>query len=147
MKKNKISVIIPTLSPSKDNSRLLRTINSVEQQLIPSEYEVEIVLGIDQGANPTINQTTFAFPLHIAKSPKNNQAAALNAALSMARGSVIAFIEDDDRWSRFFLSYALKLITKADFITTNQIEVNTQEQIVGILDFPTPSGWVVLTTA
>ncbi len=74
------------------------------------------------------------------RAAENNQTAAVNAALASAKGTHIAFLEDDDRWLPEFLSTALSL--RVPFVSSTQLEVHLDGTVERIFDFPTPSGWV-----
>ena len=69
------------------------------------------------------------------------QSAALNAAASRISRGFIAFLEDDDTWMPEFLRVALESCSEFDFVSSTQLEVNSDGEVLRINDFPTPSGW------
>lgn len=80
----------------------------------------------------------------IARSAARSQAGALNACIAAAEGfPYVAFLEDDDRWEPHHLACALSVLQDHGFVSTTQLEVNENDQILRINDFPNPSGWVM----
>ncbi len=80
------------------------------------------------------------FGFTVCRGAENSQVAALNTTLAAARGTQIAFLEDDDRWLPEFLSTAPSL--QVPFVSSTQIQVDQEGVIERINDFPTPSGWL-----
>jgi hypothetical protein len=80
----------------------------------------------------------------IARSSAKSQAAALNAAILAAdRFPYIAFLEDDDRWDPNYLGCALPALLDHGFVSTTQLELDENDEILRVNDFPTPSGWIM----
>lgn len=147
-----VGVIIP--------SRLQRVVNDAEN----SEYFLEraianataqtavaagqasltFIVGIDSDADVP---RRFAERNDIiwARSDARSQAAALNAGIDAAKGNFdyIAFLEDDDRWDLDYLTWSLAAVKQYGFVSTTQLEVDENDQILRINDFPTPSGWIM----
>lgn len=148
----KISVLIPSrleaLSVASDPQlvppRLMleRAIESIHAQTIADRVDLQIVVGVDVDAN---------IPGHLAansnirfvQSHSRSQAAALNAAAKYLNGDVVAILEDDDRWHPRFLGYAVSMLDQSDFVSSTQLEVSPEENVVRINDFPTCSGWAM----
>ena len=140
----KINVIIPTKNPSMKNSRLVRAIRTVEKQSIPSNITVEIHIGVDKDSRVSLDYNRFRLPVSVSKSNGQSQAKALNAAIEDSDGELITFLEDDDQWHAKYIHYSLAvLVDNVDFVTTNQIEIDSEGKIIGILDYATPSGWLL----
>ena len=55
----------------------------------------------------------------------------------------MAILEDDDQWASQFLERAIAALEKVDFVSSTQLEVTSDEVVIRINDFPTPSGWVM----
>ena len=138
-----VSIIIPSRlanSPVEDALFLDGAIASIRSQT--NRANVEIIVGIDTGMTPPkhlVHQPGLAF----VESSGRSQAAALNAAARLARGDVIAFLEDDDRWMPAFLDEALAARDEADFVSSTQLEVDITGTVTSVVDFPTPSGWLM----
>jgi hypothetical protein len=140
----KISVIIasrlqPRFGDCPNCLWLDRALRSVQRQAARPEVELEIVIGLDPGV---------AFPERIgrvvvAHADKARQASAINAAVNASRGELLAFLEDDDYWEPTRIAYGLRCIKQYDLVTTNQREVDEDGSLVGLNDYPTPSGWLL----
>jgi hypothetical protein len=137
-----ILIVIPSrlTSNSKGELFLQTAVNSVHRQTIKSRINVEISVGVDLNSTPPIgNQWT---QVHFCVGG-SSQAAALNAATAILDHELVAFLEDDDEWHPTFLEAAIHGLEHVDFISSTQLEVNAEGFIMGINDFPTPSGWVM----
>jgi hypothetical protein len=112
----------------------------LRQRALPF-VEIELVVGVDPG----VPITEFDLPLNVrfVEASKPSQAAALNVAAGFLDHSYLAFLEDDDEWHPEFLGLALEALKRADFVSSTQLEVDTDGEIISIYDFPTPSGWVM----
>ena len=138
-----LTVICPSRSGQNQQVFLQRMIHSVLSQKNNKEMEIEILICLDQD-----DKLDFCYNLEFVKvinSRGKSQAAALNAGLEQARGNYIAFLEDDDYWHPEFLSTCSQILQTSNiaFISSNQVEVMADGTIVGVNDFPTPSGWVL----
>ena len=148
-----ISVIIPSRLDVIDVEFphvlwLDQAIESVRAQTVHSEMEIEIIVGLDHGTKipERLNETSPSIAFSYAPSGQASQAAALNAAAAKAKGTYLAFLEDDDRWRPRFLEHALEAITKCEFVSSNQLEVPPGSVVGQINDFATPSGWFMRRT-
>ncbi len=145
----KISVIIPSrcdIDPRSHQGELflLRALQSIQAQTVKVH---EVCIGV-QERTPQLQQLAERYTdrhLHIVQTNTKGQAAALNAAAAFTGGDVIAFLEDDDEWQPRRLFFGLKVMQKLDceFVSSNQLMVNLDGQVMGINDFPTPSGWLM----
>jgi len=152
----RISILIPSRLATSSSETLVRhelpaplmidkAIASVRAQTISKEVEFEIVVGVDAGSN---------LPPHLASQPGirfaesrgHSQAAALNAAAKTVDGDLIAILEDDDQWEPAFLEESTRALENADFVSSTQLEVTPDGEILRINDCPTPSGWVMKRT-
>lgn len=133
-----VSVIIPT---RLQGCHLGNAIRSVLAQEGIAQGDLQIIVGVDNGHGALLK---CRYPdVEMAESKGRNQAGALNAAIQQARGEYLAFLEDDDMWERMFLRTALTFLGQADFVSSNQLELNECGSVEQINDFPTPSGWTL----
>lgn len=123
-----------------------RAIDSVEAQpdVKSGRVTVSFLVGVDPGA--TLPQELAGHPnvsLHVSQHP--SQAGALNACIAALPSAIdiVAFLEDDDRWEENYLRWALAALAQYDFVSSTQLEVDEENNIVRINDFPTPSGWIM----
>jgi hypothetical protein len=141
-----VSVIIPSrlarVTDGGEKLFLQDAIESIRQQATIERHQVQILVGVDAG---TIVPADLAQRLGIefVGSGGHSQAAALNAAAKRAEGECLAILEDDDMWDRMFLRTALDALSKAEFLSSTQLELDEKGEVLRINDFPTPSGWVM----
>lgn len=90
-----ISVIIPVFNRAHCIARALK---SIEKQGIG---ELEVILGDDGSTDSTIELAKALLPeVQVARLSTNQGAsAARNAALKLAKGDLIAFLDSDDEWT------------------------------------------------
>ena len=142
-----LSVLIPSRLgkvSAGTGSRLFveRAIESIRCQTIAHRLKFQILVGVDAGASkpaPLCGDPE----IRLAMSTGRSQAAALNAAASLIDGSLVSILEDDDQWDPRFLEHATNSLQTVDFVSSTQLEIGTEGEIVRINDFPTPSGWVM----
>jgi hypothetical protein len=119
--------------------------NAMAQTALAKEgISITFIVGIDADAD---------VPRHLkgrndiiwARSDGRSQADALNAGIAAAgkKFDLIAFLEDDDRWDPEYLTWGLAAVKQYGFVSTTQLEVDENDQILRINDFPTPSGWLM----
>ena len=138
-----ISIVLPSRLarfPARERFFLEDAVRSIRAQTIAGQV-TQIIVGIDAGAVPPAGLARLGVAFTNAEG--KGQAAALNAAAARAEGAYLAFLEDDDAWHPPFLETALEALKLADFASSTQLEVDEQGQVLRILDFPTPSGWVM----
>jgi glycosyltransferase involved in cell wall biosynthesis len=106
---NEISIIIPAYNRS---NCILRALKSVSIQEI---NELELLLGDDASTDGTVACALGVFPdlLSIRLEKNSGAAAARNAALKIAKGKFIAFLDSDDEW------LPGKLRAQLDFLEAN----------------------------
>lgn len=145
----KVSVIIPSRLAAQDPTApesplyVERAIDVVRKQTLWAlGHTFECVIGVDPGAGEKARERLKDSAV-VAEANKRNQSAALNAALRKASGDVIACLEDDDQWSPEFLHIATSMLTRFDFVSSTQLLIDPFGKVIKILDFPTPSGWVM----
>lgn len=142
-----ISILIPSRlkqSPSADELLIERALRSIEAQTLIASGRLrpQVVIGADAGA--TVPESLLARPfIETALSHGRSQAAALNAAAGKICGEYVAILEDDDEWHPRFLEIALERLNAYAFISSNQIEIDANGRTIRIVDYPTPSGWVM----
>jgi hypothetical protein len=135
-------VIIPSrlANNSKGELFLQMAVNSVHRQTIKSLIKINISVGVDLDSIPPMSNQWSQIHFCVGGS---TQAAALNAASAILDHELVAFLEDDDEWHPTFLETAIHGLEHVDFISSTQLEVNADGFVLGINDFPTPSGWVM----
>jgi glycosyltransferase involved in cell wall biosynthesis len=117
-------------------------LNSVFAQTTKKYVSVEVLICLDRGEKLA---EKLDFPnVKIVNSDGQSQAKALNAGISKACKRHIAFLEDDDFWLPSFLSVCKNVFKNTDnaFVSSNQTEITVDGEVLGVNDFPTPSGWV-----
>jgi len=143
-----ISVCLPsrlTRHPETGWYWLERAVESIRKQTIAPQYPIQICVGIDHGAEiPDIfaNQPDITFS-HVPPDAPKNQAAAVNAAASVATGDIIAFLEDDDAYYPHRLENALGLLQRYDFVGGTQQAVTANGVPFQIHDYANPTTWVM----
>ncbi len=115
-----ISVVIPFY---KELDLIERAIRSVTSQKLPADVRVEVIIGNDSPysedqiravLSDSSNRITTIVKNHRAKGAGN----ARNAALEVARGELIAFLDADDYWLPRKLEQQLRLIQAgANFVS------------------------------
>ena len=121
---------------------LTQSIGSVQAQVARGWLNVEVVIGIDLGANPPVLDG-FDFPIRVVEGSARSAQAALNSAAATVTSDYIAFLEDDDVWEPQHLAVSLQALEQAAFVSGTQLEVDRTGAVVRINDFPTPTGWVM----
>jgi len=134
-----ISVLIPSRTQPTQAAFLNRALASIRAQKVPSHLRFQILVGLDPGASrPAL---TNPEGVHFIEASTSGQAAALNACASHATGDHLAILEDDDEWHPDRIGIGIAALRHADFTSSTQLEVDPGGAVVGINDFPTPSGW------
>lgn len=147
----KISVIIPSRldkHPRTGMYWLDRSIQSVMAQSVAGHIDIEIVVGTDPGADIPAHFASMQNVIFAEAVPekRKGQAAAINSAMARATGDVVTMIEDDDIWHNKRLEYGLHFLSHYDFVSSNQMEIDTDDAPQGLNDFPTPCGWMMRRT-
>lgn len=106
-----VSVILPVKGPG---SYLPAALASVAEQTV----SVAEILAIDDGMEPSAvaalaNARDAGLPITVLEGPRTGPAAARNCGLDRAKGSLVAFIDDDDIWP------ADKLARQCRFLAEN----------------------------
>jgi hypothetical protein len=139
-----LSVLIPSRLARNSAGRLFleAAIDSVRAQTARDQVRVEILVGIDAGAEipPSLVDAT---DVRFAESGAHSQAAALNAAARLIGGDTVAILEDDDLWHPTRLAIGLQALGTSDFVSSNQLETDAERRFARINDYPTPSGWLM----
>jgi hypothetical protein len=146
-----IAVLIPSRlnriehGPQAGLTFVERAIESALAQTLVIEGAVAptFIVGVD--ADAAVPDELAARPdVLIARSDAASQATALNACVAAAEGfSYVAILEDDDRWDPHYLAYALSALQDNGFVSTTQLELDENDRILRVNDFPTPSGWMM----
>ncbi|WP_421693817.1 glycosyltransferase family A protein [Aestuariivirga sp.] len=119
-----------------------RAISSIRRQTILGQFNVQILVGVDEGADVPRGLASEDV-VQFVESEARSQASSLNSAAACMRGDFVAILEDDDEWSPEFLEYGMAALEHCDFVSSTQLEVSISGDVIRILDFPTPSGWLM----
>jgi len=146
-----IAVIIPSRLDRLDRGPLAgltfleRAIASAlgQSRVVDGAVALTFIVGVDADA-AVPDAIAARSDIVVARSSAASQAAALNACIAAAGAfPYVAFLEDDDRWDPDYLGYALAALQEHGFVSTTQLEMDEDDQILRINDFPTPSGWIM----
>jgi hypothetical protein len=144
----KFSVVIPSRlqAPTEDAAApwfVERAIQCVlGQSVFAQGHTPEILIGVDPGM-AALGAPRLAPRARVCEAPIRLQAAALNAACRQVQGDFVAFLEDDDLWEPRYLERALKEFSRCGFVSSTHLERTVDGVVVKILDYPTPSSWVM----
>ncbi|MGD0634838.1 MAG: glycosyltransferase family A protein [Beijerinckiaceae bacterium] len=145
----RIAVVTPTrlqrIGGTDDGELFVeRAMRSALAQVCEQTVKITFVVGVDAGADVPASLSSRADTV-IAHSEGRSQILALNAALKMVGPEFhfVTFLEDDDRWQPNYLTWVFAALTQYDFVSSTQLEVDENDQIIRINDFPTPSGWIM----
>lgn len=138
-----LTIIIPSRTQLRQADFLRQAVLSIKSQTVYSTMMITILVGIDHGESLPLGLADELALLVVASHAKS-QAAALNAGLRTVGTDLVAILEDDDRWHPLFLELALKALSiGAGFVSSTQLEINENANVLRINDFPTPSGWLM----
>jgi hypothetical protein len=144
----KISVVIPSRlqGPRDDPSApwfVERAVACVRgQSIFRKGFVPEIIIGVDPGMAGLAMQR-LGHSAMVAEAAVGLQSAALNAAIAKVSGDHAAFLEDDDLWAPDYLERALSLFAQFQFASSTHLERTVDGLVVRIVDYPTPSSWVM----
>ena len=140
----KLSIIIPTRKNSNQITFLRSAIDSIKSQSIANQFDITILISVDMGCTLNIFELDYLrFNIQLIESNGHSQARALNSAIQIVDSDYVAFLEDDDQWMPEYLNNAIGLLENFDFVSSTQLEVNCDDEVIRIFDFPTPSGWIM----
>ncbi|MEA2905753.1 MAG: hypothetical protein QOI12_3140 [Alphaproteobacteria bacterium] len=143
-----VAVILPSLfkrftHPAKSGRYFLeQAVASIRAQTVANRVTFNIIVGIDEGAQVP-DGLAEKLGIRFVHSNARTVTAALNAAARQSEGDYVGFLEDDDQWHPQFLETALSVLSEAEFVSSTQLEVTEQDEVVRIVDFPTASGWIM----
>ncbi len=139
-----VSILIPSRLEKSAGGELFiaGAIASIEAQTVAGRVGLEIVVGVDRGARIPAELSANAL-CKFAEGRSQSQASALNAAANLMTGDHVAILEDDDRWEPSFLEHAVSALHSTNFVSSTQLEVGPDGNVIRINDFATPSGWVM----
>lgn len=142
-----VAVVIPSrLERSASGAFFIeRATGFARAQAMSENLRLKFFVGIDADARIP-DELGLQPDVTFVRSEGRSQAAALNAAARAAvdeEQDYIALLEDDDIWEPNFLSWSLAVLSGCDFVSSNQLEIDADEQCIRVNDFPTPSGWIM----
>lgn len=151
----KVGVVIPSRLQERPGGLLVEeygpelwldgALANVRHQVGYSEASWEIFVGVDPRAIVPLHVYDYA---HVVRGEHPGQAGAVNAAAraaATARSDVLLFLEDDDRWDESKARVQLPLLEDFPFASCSQELVSETGIVVGVNDYPVPSGWAVKT--
>lgn len=145
-----ISVVLPSLlkkfTDPRQSGRLFveQAVASIRAQTAANRVTFQIILGLDAGAGSQVPAgLAERLGIAFAESGGRSVTAALNAAARQCTGDYVAFLEDDDQWHPLFVETALAALQQSDFVSSTQLEVTEQGEVIRIVDFPTASTWLM----
>jgi glycosyltransferase involved in cell wall biosynthesis len=146
-----VSVVLPSLLKKSTDPRqsgrlfLEQAVGSIRAQTAANRVTFQIVVGLDAGGRSQVPAgLAERLGIQFAESNSRSIAAALNAAVRCCNGDYIAFLEDDDQWHPLFIETALAAFQQgADFVSSTQLEVTEQNEVIRIVDFATASSWLM----
>jgi len=138
----KLTIIIPSRKQEKQIEFLRRATDSARNQSIANQFQLTFLIGVDKGCtlDPLVSKSLGVICI---ESDGTSQAAALNGAIRVMEDGYVAFLEDDDRWMPEYLNFAMKALALSEFVSSTQAEVDEDDELLRINDFPTPSGWIM----
>jgi len=137
-----LGVIIPSRFQEKQIEFIANAIGSVRRQSKAPEFDISFFVAVDRGQVIDANIST-SLDFSCVESSGKSQVLALNAAIEHVKTDFVAFLEDDDEWYQNYLHFAMKALQSAQFVSSNQMEIDKNGRILQINDFPTPSGWIM----
>ncbi len=141
-----LGVVIPSRRQPRQADFLRRAVASIHNQTAASQVVIRIFIGVDPGESlpGDLAAELAAKGTTAVESHAKLQAAALNAAFRKVDTDLVAILEDDDQWHPTYLEWTLKALRgMAKFVSSTQLEVDDDDQVLCIKDFPTPSGWIM----
>ena len=145
----RISVVIPSRLQGPSGTDVgpwfvERSIAGVRSQSIFRKpgFDAQIIIGVDPGMTPLARQRLDA-GITVAEGAVRMQSSALNAAIARVAGDYVAFLEDDDLWEPNYLERAIAMFDQFQFASSTQLERTVGGDVVKIIDYPTPSSWVM----
>lgn len=108
----------------------------------------KIFIGVDPRAFVPLYVYKYAYKyMHVIRGELPGQACAVNAAAraAAAQSDVLLFLEDDDRWLTSKTRIQLPYLDEFDFVSCSQRLVGELGAVVGVSDYPVPSGWAMKT--
>jgi hypothetical protein len=145
-----VSVVLPSLLKSfTDPSQAGRlfveqAVASIRSQSIANRVTFQIVVGIDAGAGAKVPPgLAERLGITFVESNGHSSTMALNAATKRCTGDYLGFLEDDDQWAPVFAETAITALQDADFVSSTQLEVTEQREVIRTVDFATASTWLM----
>jgi GT2 family glycosyltransferase len=123
-----ISVIVPT---HQRRERVLALARALDRQTFPaSDFELAVTVdGSTDGTGDALAALSPRHALHVSSQPQRGRAAALNAAISRARGTLLILLDDDMEPAPGFLAAHWRAH-----------EGRARHGVMGAVPVPTPPG-------
>jgi glycosyltransferase involved in cell wall biosynthesis len=145
-----VSVVLPSLlkpfADPRQSGRLFleQAVASIRAQTVADRVRFQILIGIDAGAGGRVPAgLAERLGVEFVESAGKSVTAALNAAARRCTGDYLGFLEDDDQWHPLFVETALAALQNADFVSSTQLEVTEQGEVIRTVDFATASTWLM----
>jgi glycosyltransferase involved in cell wall biosynthesis len=126
-----LSIIIPVYNSKKT---LVKSLNSINDQLIKKKIKIEIIIIIDDGKNykhiiPKMRNGTIV-KIYKSKGIKTGPGNARNVGIKKAKGEYIGYLDADDEWSSNFLEKMYQAVKKCG-IAFSATRVYSNEKLLG----------------
>ncbi len=142
-----VSVVIASRFQRKPNGNLWLNdaVASIRNQEILGARPLEIIVGIDAAA--VIPPDAGSLPVIFANADPqymSSQANSLNAALKIASGDILGFLDDDDQWLSNRFAYGLQDLQCADIVCASALNYDATGHVLNTSNhYSTPSGWLM----
>ena len=134
-----VSVVVPTHNRRELLASTLRTI------LWQRDADLEVVVVDDGSRDPDVAEQVTADladdrVVLVRNAVPSGVSAARNLGIATARGSWVAFCDDDDLWSpdKLALQLAAARSTGHDWVYTGAVKIDLQQRVIGGLPPPAP---------
>ena len=142
-----LSVVIASRFQRKPDGGLWLSdaVASIHNQELLGMRPLEIIVGLDAGS--VIPTDAALLPVTYANADPQympSQANSLNAALKIASGDILGFLDDDDQWFPNRLTHGLYDLQFADIVSSSALNHDATGKRLGTSNhYSIPSGWLM----